>query len=293
MQRKTSPPTSAPKAGKPRTALAALGKLEGAPRSSKAARPIPSPRQTPKVIRIKAKPFDVEMNMSQSALVIVDMQNDFLHPEGWFAQKGIETQAVRQPIPKINQFLRTWRAHQGHVIWLNWGVRSDLLNLPKAYQRKAQWSGGQDLGVQRFEAVGYAMVSAIDHGPSLVQGSWGAKTVEDLSSAPSDILVYKHRLSGFWDNELDSILRSLGVKTLVFAGINTDRCVFSTLQDGGFLGYECILLKDLCATSSPEYVSQAIYFLVEKLHGFTASANALIKGLEPPAKPKHHRTHSE
>ncbi len=229
---------------------------------------------TKRLIKVKAKPFDVEFDVAQAALVIVDMQNDFLHPEGWFAQKGIDTRAVRKPIPKISTFLDNWRAHHGHVIWLNWGVRADLLNLPKGFQKKATWSGAN-----RFEAVGYAQSSPIDHGPSLVQGSWGAQTIAEFKTHPSDILVHKHRLSGFWDNELDSILRLMGVNTLAFAGINTDRCVFSSLQDASFLGYECLLLKDLCATSSPDYVSQAIYFLVEKLHGHTTNATVLAKAL--------------
>jgi hypothetical protein len=80
---------------------------------------------------------------------------------------------------------------------------------------------------------------------------------------------------------LDSLLRQQGVQTLLFAGINTDRCVFSSLQDAGFLGYDCVLLDDACATPSPAYVSRAILFLVEKLHGFVASAQSLTVSLTP------------
>ena len=112
-------------------------------------------------------------------------------------------------------------------------------------------------------------------------GQWGAQVVDELPVADTDITVFKHRLSGFHDNELDSLLRQQGISTLLFAGINTDRCVFSSLQDAGFLGYDCVLLEDACATPSPAYVSRAILFLVEKLHGFVASAQALALSLTP------------
>jgi ureidoacrylate peracid hydrolase len=86
--------------------------------------------------------------------------------------------------------------------------------------------------------------------PSVVQGSWGAQVVEELPMEAGDITVHKHRLSGFWDNELDSLLRQQGITTLMYAGVNTDRCLFSTLQDAAFIGYDNILLSDACSTAS-------------------------------------------
>jgi hypothetical protein len=107
-------------------------------------------------------------------------------------------------------------------------------------------------------------------------GQWGAQVIDELAVAPGDITVHKHRLSGFWDNELDSVLRQQGITTLMFAGINTDRCVFSTLQDANFLGYDCVLLKDACGTPSPAYVTRGIHFIVQQLHGFVATAESLL-----------------
>jgi nicotinamidase-related amidase len=101
--------------------------------------------------------------------------------------------------------------------------------------------------------------------------------------APGDITVHKHRLSGFWDNELDSVLRQQGITTLLFAGINTDRCVFSTLQDGAFLGYDCVLLEDACSTPSPAYVTKGVLYIVQLLHGFVASAASLMRALPASA----------
>ena len=148
--------------------------------------------------------------------------------------------------------------------------QADALNLSPTIHFK---------GKRSADGVGYAERSPIDHGPSLVRGEWGARVVDELEVAASDITVHKHRLSGFWDNEFDSLLRQQGITTLLFAGINTDRCVFSTLQDAAFLGYDCVLLKDACNTPSPAYVTRGIHFIVQQLHGFVATAEALMASL--------------
>jgi nicotinamidase-related amidase len=224
----------------------------------------------PKAVQLNAQAGCVTLDIVRSVLVVVDMQNDFCHPKGWFGQKGISVKPMRKPIPAIAALLPAWRAAGGTVLWLNWGVRADCLNLPPLVQFNGRRSA---------QGVGYAEVSPEDRGRSLVPGEWGAQVVDELCVAPEDITVFKHRLSGFWDNELDSILRLRGATTLLFAGVNTDRCVFSTLQDAGFLGYDCVLLSDACGTPSPAYVARAIHFVVQQLHGFTARSADLITAL--------------
>lgn len=233
----------------------------------------------PKPLRFDAKPQPIEIDIACSALLVIDMQNDFCHPEGWFAQKGSSIRATRKPIAVVQRLLPAWRAAGGTVVWLNWGIRADRLNLSPTIQFKGKNSS-------KGVGVGYAEASPIDHGASLVRGEWGAKVVEELEVEPADITVHKHRLSGFWDNELDTVLRQQGVTTLLFSGVNTDRCVFSTLQDAGFLGYDCVLLSDACATGSPAFVSRAIHFIVQQLHGFVATAEALLDSLAEARRPK-------
>ncbi len=228
--------------------------------------------KAPKVVQIDALPQSIELDLHRTVLVVVDMQNDFCHPKGWFGQKGLSVASARRAIAPIAALLPAWRAAGGTVLWLNWGVRADRLNLPPLVQFT---------GKRNATAVGYAEVSPEDRGRSLVPGEWGAQVVDELAPQPPDITVFKHRLSGFWDNELDSLLRLRGATTLLFAGVNTDRCVFSTLQDAGFLGYDCVLLEDACRTSSPAYVSRAIHHLVRQLHGFTARSTELLAALAP------------
>ena len=189
----------------------------------------------------------VETDLARSALIVVDMQNDFCHPQGWFVQKGIDVQPMRAPIPMLQRLLPAWRGADARVIWLNWGLRADRLNLSPLLHYKAK---------RTADGVGYDERSPIDRGRSLVAGEWGAQVIDKLPVDAADIAVSKHRLSGFWDHELDSALRDLGSTTLLFSGINTDRCVFSSLQDAGFLGYDCVLLQDACGTLSPAYVTE-------------------------------------
>jgi len=234
-----------------------------------------------KAVRFDALPQPIEIDLARSALVVVDMQNDFCHPRGWFGQKGISVKPMRRPIAAIASVLPAWRATGAPVVWLNWGVRPDRLNLSPTVQFK---------GKRSAEGVGYAEASPEDRGLSVVAGQWGAQVIDELAVAPQDITVFKHRLSGFWDNELDSILRQQGITTLLFAGVNTDRCVFSSLQDAGFLGYDCVLLSDACSTPSPAYVSKAIHFIVQQLHGFVASTQALLPAIQALGRPRKVRS---
>lgn len=236
------------------------------------------PPLPPRPVRLPTHTDVIELDVHRSALVVVDMQNDFCHPEGWFGQKGVSMRATRKPIPVLAELLPAWRHAGGRVVWLNWGVRADTANLAPVVQFKAMRSDAEGR-----PGVGYAQASPLDHGPSVVPGSWGAQVVEELPVAAGDFTVFKHRLSGFWDNELDSLLRQQGITTLLFGGVNTDRCVFASLQDAGFLGYDCVLLKDACGTPSPAYVTRAIHFLVDKLHGFVGTAEALIPALTASA----------
>ena len=115
----------------------------------------------------------------------------------------------------------------------------------------------------------------------LVEGSWGSASVPAVDRDHTDLTVFKHRLSGFQDNELDQILRRLGVTTVFYTGVNLDRCVFATLMDGCFQGYDAVLVEDAATTVSPAYVSDAILYLIRLLYGFTTKTQALLEAIKP------------
>lgn len=208
---------------------------------------------------------DVIVDMARAALVVVDMQNDFLHEEGWFAGKGIDVSPLRAPVPAINRLAAALRGEGVPVVWLNWGLRADGLNLPP---------GAAYAGKRRAGERGYAEEGP--HGASLVRGSWGAAVHESLDAREGDVFVDKSRIGGFRDGELDGVLRNLRRHTLFFAGINIDRCVFATLTEAAFAGYDAILVEDAVTSPSPEHCTQSVHFLVDKLYGFRARSGAIL-----------------
>lgn len=231
-----------------------------ADRVSNLVRPIARKRP----VRIAAEPTPVVFDAARAALVIIDMQNDFVSPGGWFDSRGIDLAPARGVVEPINRMIAGARRAKIPVVWLNWGNRPDRLNLPH--------------GVLRTGAYGEKLKRG--RGRVLERGSWGAAIVPELDSRKKDIYVDKYRLSGFWDNELDSILRRMEVTTLLFAGVNLDRCVLATMQDAAFIGYDPILLDDCSATTSPRYCSEASRFLVRSLYGFVTRSDAVLAGLK-------------
>jgi ureidoacrylate peracid hydrolase len=227
-------------------------------------RTAPDPRRA----IVAADPAPVEIDLARTALLVVDMQNDFLHDEGWFAASGIDPAPVRRAIGPVKALTTAARAGGVPVVWVNWGVRADAANLPAFALERARNFGQRPT---------YGDPAISGKGRTLVADDWGAANIAELPVEPGDLLVHKHRLSGFWDNELDSILRRRQITTLVFAGINTDRCVFATLSDATFLGYDTILAVDACATTSPAFVADAIPFLVGLLYGAVAGNPALAR----------------
>jgi ureidoacrylate peracid hydrolase len=220
-------------------------------------------------ISFEANPDSVEVDLATSALLIIDMQNDFLDSKGWFAtNRGQDPEPLKSVIDPINSLASAFREIKTPVIHINWGVRADTANLPANVIDKASGCG-----------VHAAYGDSTQMGRVLVQDDWGSQSIDEITVAETDIHVSKHRLSGFCDNELDQILRRLGVTTLFFTGVNIDRCVFATLMDGTFQGYDAVLVEDACQTPSPAYVSDAILYLVRLLYGFTAKTAPILNAI--------------
>jgi ureidoacrylate peracid hydrolase len=90
-----------------------------------------------------------------------------------------------------------------------------------------------------------------------------------------EVRIDKYRMSGFWDTPLDSVLRNLGITTVLFAGVNLDQCVMGTLQDANFLGFDCILIEDCAATTSPDFRREATFYNTKQCFGFVIESEVL------------------
>lgn len=210
------------------------------------------------------------LDLAKAAMLVIDMQNDFCHPEGWLAQIGVDVTPNSEPINPLNSLLPQLRNVNVPVIWINWGNRPDLLNISPGLLHVYNPTG---------EGVGLGDPLPTKGAPVLMAGSWAAAVMDELEQKPEDIHVDKYRMSGFWDTPLDSILRNLGKTTLFFTGVNIDQCVMATLQDANFLGYDCILVKDCTATTSPDYCIKATLYNVNQCFGFVTDSKLLITAI--------------
>jgi nicotinamidase-related amidase len=224
----------------------------------------------PAPLTIRAEPQLVTMDLRRTAMIIIDMQNDFCAKGGWVDHLGVDYSPDRAPIAPLQRLLPRLRRAKVPIIWVNWGNRPDLMNMPPNQLHLYKPSG---VGI----GLGEPLPGSGAH--VLEKDSWAAAVVDELEKKPGDISVDKYRISGFWDTPLDSILRNLGVKTLLFAGVNTDQCVLCSLQDANFLGYGCVLVEDCCATTSPDYCTAATIFNVKKCFGFVTHSDHVLAGL--------------
>ncbi len=229
------------------------------------------PAPAPKAMRMGADPQNLVIDLRRTAIIVIDMQNDFCSAGGWVDHVGGDFAADRVVIRPLLALLPALRDASVPVIWVNWGNRPDLANMPP-----------NQIHLYKNSGVGTGLGDPLprERGNVLEKDSWAAAVVDELTPLAGDILVDKHRISGFWDTPLDSILRNLGVKTLLFAGCNTDQCVLHSLTDANFLGYGCVMLEDCCATSSPDFCTQAAVWNVKKCFGFVSDSTRLLAALE-------------
>jgi nicotinamidase-related amidase len=225
---------------------------------------------SPRPLAIEAAPQAVTLDLARTAIAVIDMQNDFCHPDGWLASIGVDVTPARAPIAPLARLLPALREAGAPVIWLNWGNRPDRLNLSPSLLHVYKPTG---------QGVGLGDPLPANGAPVLEAGSWAARVVDEFVQAPEDVRVDKYRMSGFWDTPLDSVLRNLGVTTLLFAGVNLDQCVLCTLQDANFLGYDCLLVADCAATTSPGFCTEASHYNIKQCFGFVTDSAAILNAL--------------
>ncbi len=206
-----------------------------------------------KLVTIETDTHPVCVDLGATALVVIDMQNLFCEDD---AAPG------RQMIDPLSKMISTLRDTGVPIVWLNWGNRPDQANLPPS--------------------VRYAFNrNRLDQPqPFLTKGEHESEIIKELSVEEGDIHVDKYRLSGFWDTPLDSIFRGRKVDTLLFTGVNLDQCVYHTLADASFVGYDCVLVSDCCATTSPDFCTEATLYNVRHGMGFVSDSEAVLESLK-------------
>ncbi|WP_421656351.1 cysteine hydrolase family protein [Leptothermofonsia sp. ETS-13] len=190
---------------------------------------ITRPPLEPRPVTLKTETKTLRLDLAKTAMLVIDMQNDFCHPDGWLAHIGVDINPARTPIAPLQRLLPVLRSLQVPVIWVNWGNRPDLLNIGAGLRHVYNSTGN---------GVGLGDPLPANGAPVLIRDSWAAAVVNELEQKPEDIRVDKYRMSGFWDTPLDSILKNLGKTTLLFwwsqcrpvCNGNVTGCQFSGLR---------------------------------------------------------------
>ncbi|RDW67618.1 hypothetical protein BP6252_09014 [Coleophoma cylindrospora] len=209
----------------------------------------------------------IEISPELSALVIVDMQNYFLHPKCRHHPLGLATVE-----PTMN-IIEKCEDVGIQVVWLNWGLTEhDLATMPAGTRR----SPARGMVTKTGISSNYGEDLGSSQGRCLMAGTWNADIYEPLKeySKPEDVYCDKNRLSGMWseDQPLRKYLAESGKKTLLFTGVNSDRCVLGTLADAAYCGWDCIAVEDCCATATEE-AHEVCVDNIELLHGFVIDSN--------------------
>lgn len=203
-------------------------------------------------------------NTDRGALVVIDMQNDFCSPGGWTDRSGLNYKGCREAIPGIQRAIDTARRYDMWIIWIYWHNRPDLRNL-----------GAPTLYSFKHDPSQCGIGEKLDKGQVLIRDSWGAEIVDDLKPymQEEDIHIEKVRMSGFYGTHLDQVLRTQGINTLYFTGVNTDQCVNTTMEGAYFHDYNAVLLADATSTSSPAYCKDTVLFNAKNCWGFVTTTD--------------------
>lgn len=195
---------------------------------------------------------------ARTAVVVVDMQHDFVSPDGAFGQLGVDVSAYADLRPRLAGLLAAARRAGALVVHLqNTALPGRLSDSPAQI---------------RFNLRMHA--KARRGGPALrytVPGTAGHAFVPDLAPVGDDLVVPKHRSSGFWGTQLDLLLRSNGVRSLVVAGCTTEGCVDSTARDAQFNDYYVVVARDGVASDDARQHEAAMLLMEHRFDLMTCA----------------------
>jgi len=173
------------------------------------------------------------------ALLVIDMQRDFLDPRGYVAQSGVDVNRLRVTIEPVQRLLAAARSLGVRVIHTREGHRPELTDLT-SFKR------------QRTEGSGAAIGSRGPLGRLLVRGEYGHGILDEVAPHPAEVVIDKPGFGAFYATDLELLLHAGGITHLTLAGVTTDICVHSTLREAVDRGFYCTTVSDACAAGDPQ-----------------------------------------
>lgn len=217
---------------------------------------------------IAAQPYDYPLPMETGvALMIIDMQRDFLEPGGFGAALGNEVSRLQAIVPTVQQLQNTFRDRGGLILQTVEGHRPDLTDCPPSKRLR-----------------GNPRLKIGDPGPMgriLILGEPGNQIIPELAPQPGEPVIAKPGKGAFYNTNLEFLLKTHQITHLIVAGVTTEVCVQTTLREANDRGYDCLLVEDAIESYFPEF-KQATLDMVRAqggIVGWTATAHQVLAGL--------------
>jgi len=214
-------------------------------------------------VTLPARPEALRLDPAETAVIVIDMQNAYASPGGYVDTAGFNIAGAAGTIAQIAKVLDTARAAGMPVVFLQNGWDADYVEA--GGPGSPNWHKSNALKTMRARPE--------LAGQFLARGCWDYAIVDALTPQPGDIRVEKTRYSAFFNSQFDSILRSRGIRNLVFVGIATNVCVESTLRDGFHLEYFGVMLEDATHHLGPSEMQTASVYNIEKFFGWVSTVS--------------------
>lgn len=224
--------------------------------------------------KFTAEPYELEFDLDTTALVMIDMQRDFVEPGGFGEMLGNNVSLLRSSIEPCKEVLETARKVGLFVIHTREGHRPDLADLPSAKKERGHLKTGiGDVGPM---------------GRILVRGEVGHNIIPELYPIEGEPVVDKPGKGAFYDTDLLGILRNRNIKTLIVCGVTTEVCVHTTVREANDRGFNALVPEDCTASYFPEFKRVALEMVKAQggIFGWVSNSDHVIKGLAAAAKGK-------
>ena len=222
------------------------------------------------MVLISAQPYDYNLPTSGGiALLIIDMQRDFLEPGGFGEALGNNVSLLQVIVPTVKQLLTEFRKHHLPIFHTLEGHAPDLSDCHASKLRR-----GQGLKIGDNATMGRI----------LVLGEPGNAIIPELAPEPGEFVISKPGKGAFYRTNLDTLLHEQGMTHLLFTGVTTEVCVQTTMREANDRGYECLLVEDATASYFPEFKQATLEMIRAQggIIGWTATTEAVLHGLECP-----------
>jgi ureidoacrylate peracid hydrolase len=234
-----------------------------------------------RMVTMEARPESLAVDPRRAAVIVVDMQNDFGAPGGMFERAGIDISGIVAAANATRPVLVAAREAGVPIVYLKMEHAPDLSDVGPT--DGPHWLKHLPLRVGDQVVAPDGSESRI-----LVRDTWNTQILDGLTPEPGDHVVSKHRFSGFFETELDELLRGLDAKYLLVTGCTTSVCVESTVRDAMFRDYACIVLEDCTAepigAGLPRTNREASLLVIETLFGWVSNAHAACDALARQAQ---------